>query len=66
MNSKDLESVMEDTILFDNPGDLTTSGNEDLLDSIKSICLDCCGVNGAHAPDCGVELLQEVYDDVPA
>lgn len=42
----------DDHCLFDGSDELTVSGNEDPMDSIKHVCLECGGTNGNHHIDC--------------
>jgi len=48
----------DDVILFDSiDEELPVSGNEDPLDSVKSVCLSCGCANGEHSPSCDEDFV---------
>lgn len=52
-----LPKVDKDANLFDDPDNTLVSGNKDLADSIKHVCLCCGGINGQHSVDCEESII---------
>ena len=58
LEDKEMYKQQQEDILFDNVDEeLPASGNEDPLDSVKSVCLSCGCANGEHSPSCDEDFV---------